>query len=184
MNDFSDQFLIAMPAMGDERFAQSVAYVCEHNDDGAMGIVINRPLGVNLGDVFEHMSIETDDEALKETIVFAGGPVETQRGFVLHPPGGDWDSGIEVDGKLQITTSKDILEAIANGDGPEKYLIALGYAGWEAGQLEEELVENTWLSVESASAILFDTPVDKRWQSAADLIGVDLKRMSSNSGHA
>lgn len=184
MNDFSDQFLIAMPAMGDERFAQSVTYVCEHNDEGAMGIVINRPLGVSLGDVFEHMSIKTEDEALKEVAVFAGGPVETQRGFVIHPPGGEWDSGIDVDGKLQITTSKDILEAIAKGEGPEQYLIALGYAGWEAGQLEEELGDNAWLSVESDSAILFATPVDERWQSAADLIGVDLKRLSSNTGHA
>ncbi len=179
-----DQFLIAMPRMGDSRFEKSVTYLCEHNDEGALGIVINRPLGVSLGEVLNHMSIETTIEDLKVTDVFMGGPVETQRGFVLHKPGGNWDSGLALNGELQVTTSRDILEAIAIGEGPEQFLIALGYAGWGAGQLEAEMADNAWLNVKSDTDIVFATATENRWQSAADLIGVDLSRMSTETGHA
>ena len=184
IDQLADQFLIAMPGMGDSRFDKSVTYLCEHNEDGALGIIVNRPLGVSLGEVLNHMSIDSNDDAVKVVDVFMGGPVETQRGFVLHPPGGDWDSGLEIDGHLQVTTSRDILEAIAVGEGPSQYLIALGYAGWGAGQLESELADNAWLNVPANPHIIFDTPAEQRWQSAADLIGVDLARMSLQAGHA
>lgn len=184
LDHLADQFLVAMPSMGDSRFEKSVTYVCEHNDEGALGIVINRPLGVSLGEVLNHMSIETHDDELKIVEVYMGGPVETQRGFVLHTPGGDWDSGLALNGELQVTTSRDILEAIAVGEGPEHYLIALGYAGWSAGQLEAEMADNAWLNVDASADILFATPTENRWHSAANLIGVDLSRMSADTGHA
>lgn len=184
LDHLADQFLIAMPRMGDSRFEKSVTYLCEHNGEGALGIVINRPLGVSLGEVLNHMSIETTIDDLKVVDVFMGGPVETQRGFVLHKPGGDWDSGLELSGELQVTTSRDILEAIAIGEGPPQFLIALGYAGWGAGQLEAEMADNAWLNVKSDTDIVFSTPTENRWQSAADLIGVDLSRMSTETGHA
>lgn len=178
------QFLVAMPAMGDPNFSQSVTLICEHNDDGALGLVINRPLQLTLGEMLAHMKIQPADTAMAEQPVLMGGPVQTERGFVLHGPPGNWDATMQVEEDLYITSSRDILEAMAGGRGPEKSMVALGYAGWGAGQLEAELKENAWLNTPADLGILFDTPIGERWSKAANLIGVDLNTLSGDAGHA
>lgn len=178
------QFLVAMPAMGDPNFSQSVTLICEHNDEGALGLVVNRPLELTLGDMLAHMKIQPRVDALGEQPVLMGGPVQTERGFVLHGPPGDWDSTMQVDDDLYITSSRDILEAMAEGRGPGNAIVALGYAGWGAGQLEAELKENAWLNTPADQHILFETPIPERWAKAANLIGVDLNTLSGDAGHA
>lgn len=178
------QFLIAMPALGDPNFAQSVTLICEHNDDGALGLVINRPLELTLGDMLAHMKIQPKDLEVGERPVLMGGPVQTERGFVLHGPPGDWEATMQVEPDLFITSSRDILEAMAEGKGPDNAIVALGYAGWGSGQLEAELKENAWLSTPADTDILFQTPIAERWSKAANLIGVDLNTLSGDAGHA
>jgi putative transcriptional regulator len=180
----ANQLLIALPALADPNFARSVALICQHDDDGAMGVVVNRPSEYTLGDVFEQMGIATGDEALREQVVLAGGPVHPERGFVLHDGGREWDSSLAVADGLFVTTSRDVLEAIAGGDGPPRAVVALGCAGWGAGQLEYELTENSWLTVPADAELLFSTPLDARWQAAAGRIGVDMTRVADYSGHA
>lgn len=182
--DLTGSFLIAMPALEDPNFHHTVTLICQHNEEGAMGVIFNRPLEIDLGEVFKHMEIEPVDKELGEKHVYYGGPVQTERGFVLHQPDGDWESTMPVSDELAVTTSRDIIEDIANDKGPEKYLVALGYAGWEAGQLEYEISENAWLSCPSNADIVFDTSYDKRWESAASVIGVDLNLLSGDMGHA
>lgn len=182
--DLTGHFLIAMPALEDPNFYHTVTLICQHNEEGAMGVIFNRPLEINLGEVFEHMEIKPIDQELDQQQVYYGGPVQVERGFVLHMPDGDWESTLPISDELAVTTSRDIIDDIAQGKGPEKYLIALGYAGWEAGQLEYELSENAWLSGPSSADIIFDTPYDKRWESAASIIGVDLILLSGDMGHA
>ncbi len=181
---FTDHFLIAMPSLDDPNFQRSVTYICEHNADGALGIVINRPTDVSLGELLEHTDIETSITGVADRTVFMGGPVQQDRGFVLHTPGGEWDSTLAVSPQAAVTTSRDILAAIARADGPERYMVALGYAGWGAGQLEQEMAENAWLCGPASADILFDLPVEQRWQAAAALLGVDLALLSSDTGHA
>ncbi len=183
-SNLTNQLLIAMPALADPNFAQTVAYLCEHNDDGALGIVINRPSGITVGELFEHLGITMNDAEVATRPVYAGGPVQRERGFVLHRPLGDWDSSLTVADDLGVTTSRDILEAIARGEGPSEWLLALGYAGWGAGQLERELAENTWLNGPPSPDILFHRPTDERWYAAAASLGVDLGLLSSETGHA
>lgn len=178
------QFLVAMPAMGDPNFFQSVTLICEHNDDGALGLVINRPLQLTLGDMLAHMKIQPRELSVGEQPVLMGGPVQTERGFVLHGPPGEWDATMKVDEDLYITSSRDILEAMAEGRGPDNAIVALGYAGWGAGQLETELKENAWLNAPADQSILFETPIGERWAKAANLIGVDLNTLSGDAGHA
>ncbi len=149
-----------------------------------MGIVINRPLDVDLGDVLEHMDIEAEDSQASRLPVFEGGPVQRERGFVIHQPVGEWDAMLAISDNLGITTSRDILNAIAIGKGPQKVLIALGYAGWAAGQLEQEMAENAWLSTLADTQIIFNTPPEKRWQAAAAQLGIDLNLLSGEAGHA
>ena len=180
----ANQFLIAMPELADLNFARTVTYICEHTDEGAMGVVINRPADIPLKEVLIHLDLETDDETIAEFPVYAGGPVQPDRGFVLHEPLGDWDATLKVTEQIGITASRDILAAITKGEGPERKLITLGYAGWGAGQLETEMVNNAWLSGPADQAIVFELPPDKRWRSAAALMGVDLNRLSSEAGHA
>jgi putative transcriptional regulator len=180
----TDQFLIAMPTLQDPNFFRSVTYICEHSDEGAMGIVINRPLDINLGEVLGQMDINSDDETVNHRPIFLGGPVQCERGFVIHRPHGHWDSTLQVTAEIGVTSSRDILEAIAAGRGPDHALIALGYAGWGPGQLETEMTQNAWLSVAADDAIVFETPVDRRWEAAAALSGVDIRRVSSDVGHA
>ena len=181
----NNQLLIAMPGMDDPNFSATVTLVCEHNADGALGIVINRPLSLNLGGLFEQLDLTNGDSAILARPVLDGGPVAKERGFVLHAPGGGrFESSVAVSPELQLTLSRDVLDSMAAGDGPDKSLVALGYAGWEAGQLEAEMLENTWLSVPANPEIIFDVPFEDRWQTAANVLGIDLSRLSPDAGHA
>jgi len=180
----TNQFLIAMPALHDPNFFHSVTYICEHNDEGAMGITINRPLDIVLGEILRQTEIPCDDDAINATPVFLGGPVQNERGFVIHRPQGEWDATLTVNDEICVTSSKDILEAIAAGEGPAERLIALGYAGWGEGQLEHEIAENAWISAPAAGDIIFHTPHKECWERAAAHAGVDLSRLSNDIGHA
>ncbi len=179
----TNQFLIAMPSLADPHFSQSVTYICEHNQEGALGIVINHPLDIQLNEVLQHMDIEIQVPAILNLPVFLGGPLQRERGFVIHAPIGAWDSVLKVSG-IGIASSRDILEAIARGDGPKHTLIALGYAAWGPGQLEKELASNDWLNGPADTTVLFDLPSEQRWHAAAALTGVDLNRLSNYIGHA
>lgn len=182
--NLNNQFLIAMPSLNDPLFVHSVTYICEHSADGAMGIVINRPMDINTYELLDYLQIKTNQEQLKNQIVYAGGPLQNDRGFVLHSPGRDWQSSLNCSENLTITSSKDILEAIAQGEGPADSFIALGYAGWEPGQLEAEIAENIWLTAPANSDIIFQLSYPKRWQAAANLIGVNIETLSGDIGHA
>lgn len=184
LDSLSNHFLIAMPALSDPNFHHTATYICEHNDEGALGLVINRPTDLHLGEILEHMGIEATAGDIAQQQVCLGGPVQNDRGFVLHQPVGDWEATLKVTELIGITSSRDILEAIAHGEGPEKTFITLGYAGWGAGQLEQELAANAWLSGPADSLIVFDTPYEQRWEAAAGLIGVDIKLLSGEAGHA
>ena len=181
---FSNQLLVALPTLTDPLFARTVALLCQHGEEGAMGVVVNRPSDYALGEVLRQMGIDCEDPALLEQRVLAGGPVHPERGFVLHDGAGDWDSSLAIGDGLHVTTSRDVLEAMARGDGPCNALVALGCAGWGAGQLEHELAENSWLTVPADAAVLFDTPLDARWQAAAGRLGVDVLRIPDYSGRA
>lgn len=180
----TNQFLIAMPTLGDPNFHETVTYIFEHNDNGALGIVINRPLTLTLGEVFAQLSLKVAESAPAKQPIFAGGPVERQRGFVLHRPLGEWQATLPIGGDIGVTSSQDILEAMARGKGPAHSLFALGYAGWGVGQLEQELAANAWLSVAADADLIFNTPPEERWHAAARLIGVDLDLLSGDAGHA
>lgn len=180
-----NHFLIAMPRLDDVNFTQSVTYICEHNIEGAMGITINRPSDVLLQDILEQIQIKANRPEVGHQAIFNGGPVQTDRGFILHSKTDQkWDATLEITDDLQLTSSKDILIAIANDEGPEQSLITLGYAGWGEGQLEKEIANNFWLSCQADSNIIFNTPIDKRWESAASLLGIDLQLLSNDAGHA
>lgn len=181
---FSNQLLIAMPALNDPNFFHSVTLICEHNADGAMGIVINRPMNVSLAEVFAQLGLQWTDEADEDQMVFAGGPVDTERGFVIHSPTGEWESTLQVSDQLAVTSSRDILEAMSCNEGPEQAIVTLGYAGWGAGQLEQEIADNAWLNADCDLDLLFRLPVDQRWQAAAAAMGVDMTLLSSDIGHA
>lgn len=177
-------FLIAMPHMADPNFAQTVTYLVEHNEQGAMGLVINRPNDLSLADVLEQLRPDDLPPARCQSLpIFAGGPVQTDRGFVLHPTGQSFQATLEL-GELALSTSQDVLFAIADGSGPDKHLITLGYAGWEAGQLEAELADNAWLTCPADNAILFDLPHDQRLGAAAARLGVNLSLLTAQAGHA
>ena len=184
----TNQLLVAMPSLADPNFAQTVTLICEHTAKGALGIVLNRPLGMALGDVFRQLALEPTDARLAEQPVLRGGPVQQDRGFVLHPPAAEqpepWDSTLKVSPSLSVTTSRDILTSMARGAGPQQAVVALGYAGWDAGQLEDEIRSNAWLTVPVDDAIIFATPFEQRWQAAAQLLGIDLGRLSTQAGHA
>ena len=183
-SNFTNQFLIAMPSLRDPNFSQTVTYICAHNEDGAMGLVINRPANCDLGEILAQMEMKPDDQSISKIPVYQGGPVHTDRGFVLHEPNDEWDSSINVSEFLNVTTSRDILHAIAESTGPRNYLIALGYAGWSSGQLEEEIKENAWLNVSADLDIIFNTPCELRWSSATALLGIDHYQISTGIGHA
>lgn len=180
--------LIAMPAMQDPNFSRTVTYICEHSEQGALGIVINRPLDMELGAIFDQLDLEDVDPALASQPVLQGGPVHQERGFVLHEPelpaGQEFDATLAVSDSIRVTTSQDILAAMARGQGPRRTVVALGYAGWGAGQLESELKENAWLSVPASARIIFETPFEQRWRESARLLGVDVALLSSQAGHA
>jgi len=181
----TNQLLIAMPTMGDPNFAQTVTLVCDHSPRGALGLILNKPLPMRMGEVFDQLEIAAPAEgAPRDRHVLRGGPMQTDRGFVVHRAGGDWDSTLKVSDTIHVTTSRDILAAIARGTGPEEAVVALGYAGWDGGQLEEEIRANAWLSAPVDSGIIFDLPFESRWRAAARLLGVDLSRLSPQSGNA
>lgn len=182
--DLSHHFLIAMPAMQDPFFAKSLTYICEHNDQGAMGIVVNRPLSLTLKELFAQINLPLEQPELEQERVHFGGPVQTDRGFVLHEPGGNWQSSLAVNEQIGLTTSKDILQAVGNGSGPQHLLVTLGYAGWEQGQLEQELTQNAWLTVPATPRILFQLPPERRYAAAMALLGVDYATLSDEAGHA
>ena len=180
----ANQLLVALPSLADPNFERTVSLLCQHDAGGAMGVVVNRRSDYTLGEIFSQMGIACDDEALCATPVLAGGPVHPERGFVIHDGERDWDSSLSVADGLRVTTSRDVLEAMANGEGPGRAVVALGCAGWTAGQLEAELAENSWLTVPSDDEILFALPLDARWQAAAGRIGVDLAHVPGYSGRA
>jgi putative transcriptional regulator len=182
---FSNQLLVAMPSLADPNFSHSVTLVCEHNERGALGIVINRPLDMRMSEVLDQLSLVTQDARLRDMPVLAGGPVQRDRGFVLHRPGPQaFESTMQVSETLHVTTSRDVLAAMARGNGPAHAAIALGYAGWEAGQLDEELLQNAWLTVPCDDSLIFELPFEQRWHAAARLLGIELSRISSQAGRA
>jgi len=184
--NLTNQFLIAMPGMGDI-FAGAVVYLCEHNENGALGLVINKPIDIRLKNLFQKVELRLDIATLAEQPVYFGGPVQTERGFVLHEKLGEqspYSSTLSIPGGLEMTTSKDVLEALANGGGPRRLLVTLGYSGWAAGQLEDELGRNGWLTVDAVPEIIFDTPVAERYDRAVSLLGFDPRMLSQDAGHA
>ncbi|HLW25019.1 MAG TPA: YqgE/AlgH family protein [Steroidobacteraceae bacterium] len=179
-----NQLLIAMPTLGDPNFSQTVTLVCQHSEGGALGLIVNRPLPMRMAEIFEQLDIEIPGGPVSERQVLRGGPMQTDRGFVVHRAHGEWDSTLKVSDTLHVTTSRDILAAIARGEGPVDAVVALGYAGWEGGQLEEEIRANAWLSAPVDDGLIFDLPFASRWQAAGRLIGVDLARLSPIAGNA
>ena len=177
-------FLIAMPAMADPHFSKTLTFICEHNEQGALGVVVNRPIDMTLHALLEQIDIANPLEACKLASVNYGGPVQIDRGFVLHAPVGSWNSTLSVGEEMGLTTSKDILEATARGEGPQHLLVTLGYAGWAPGQLEHELAQNAWLTVNADTRILFETPAAQRYDAALKLLGIDLAMLSDDAGHA
>jgi putative transcriptional regulator len=189
--NLTNQFLIAMPGMGDGTFAGTVVYLCEHTEKGALGLVINKPIDIKLKNLFEKVELTLDREDLAEAPVYFGGPVQTERGFVLHErlggegeEGGHYNSSLQIPGGLEMTTSKDVLEALANGAGPKKILVTLGYSGWGAGQLEDEIRRNGWITVQAEPDVIFDTPVEQRYSKALALLGIDPGMLMQGAGHA
>ena len=184
MQSWADHFLIAMPAMDDPRFARGVTLVCQHDEHGAMGLVVNRVTDLTLAEVFRQLDIEGAPASLARQPVLLGGPVQPERGFVLHEDARDFGGSLRFGQGLVVSTSREVLESLARGDGPTPFLMALGYAGWGAGQLEEEIAQNAWLTVPADRAICFETPVEDRWRAAALALGVDIAGLSDTVGHA
>ena len=188
---YANQFLIAMPGQRDGTFAGTVIYLCEHNEKGALGLVINKPIDIKLKNLFEKVDLSLNRPELAEAPVYFGGPVQTERGFVLHErlggeegKGGHYNSSLQIPGGLEMTTSKDVLEALSSGAGPKKILVTLGYSGWGAGQLEDEMSRNGWINVGAERGIIFDTPVEQRYDKALWLLGIASGTLSQEAGHA
>lgn len=185
MDSLQNYLLIASPSMEDPYFARSVTYICEHNEHGAMGLVINQPVGMKLKELVEQ--VDEKAEVLKEkadNIVLAGGPVSQDRGFILHTTQPGWSASLNMTSEIMVTTSKDIISSLGNDQAPEKSLVILGYAGWTAGQLEEEIQTNSWLMVEADTEILFDVPIHKKWETAVQRLGIDVWQLGPDVGHA
>lgn len=186
--NLTNHFLVAMPTMQDPNFKHSVIYVCEHNDEGAMGIIINQPIEISIADMLEQINVERTLPLVNplslEYPVLNGGPVAEDRGFVLHTLQADYDSSITITPQLAVTTSLDILSQLGTQQAPEQFVVALGYAGWDEGQLEQELADNNWLTIEANNTIIFSTPIDQRWHQAIAILGVSPANLSSDIGHA
>ena len=181
-SSLKNHFLIAMPTLKDSSFEHSITYICSHDDNGAMGIVLNNPTELNLSEVLEQLEIEGAHG--HDRPVLLGGPVHQDHGFILHKDKGDWRSTLSVTDEVHVSTSKDILTSLAKGTGPSNYKVALGYAGWDAGQLEQELLDNAWITVEASEKIIFSTPEKEMYQAALKLLGIDEMFLSSDAGHA
>jgi putative transcriptional regulator len=187
--NLTHHFLIAMPGLSDEAFARSVVYMCEHSDRGALGLVINKPSEINLQNLFDKVALPLRRDDLSGAPVFQGGPVQTERGFVLHEcmlAGSEsvYASTMTIPGGLEMTTSRDVLEALSTGAGPRKVFVSLGYSSWGEGQLESEISENSWLTVEADLSLIFDTPVEQRYDKALLLLGLQSWMLSPEAGHA
>jgi putative transcriptional regulator len=183
-SSLKNQFLVAMPGLEDDNFSHTVSLMCEHNDKGAIGLIINRPTDLTLTAMLDQMGLQHESTDADDHVVFWGGPVQPERGFVVHGGPGGWESCMPIGQDLYITTSRDVLAAIGQGRGPKQFLVTLGYAGWGAGQLESEILQNSWLNTPVDSAVLFSTPARSRWQSATRLLGLDVTQLSSGAGHA
>jgi len=183
-SNLTGQFLIAMPALNDPNFSRTVTLICEHSPDGCIGIIINRPIDIQLEEMLEQLGIKATTPEISRQPLYFGGPVLTDRGFVLHSSDSQWESTLEVSADFCLTSSLDILHAIARNEGPAQTFFSLGYAGWAAGQLEQELAENAWLSGPASAELIFKTAIEKRWHAAASLLGVDLSLISDQAGHA
>ena len=181
--DLSNQFLMAMPGMVGGEFAGTVIYLCEHGPNGALGLVINRPTDLSVAGLLEKIDLKLEIALPQNASVYFGGPVHTDRGFVLHSPAGSFSSSIQL-GQLALTTSRDVLQAVAQGNGPDKMLVTLGYSGWGAGQLENEIAQNAWLTVPANPDVIFATPPEDRYSAALKLLGIDPAMLSSVAGHA
>ncbi len=182
--NLTHHFLIAMPNMADPHFSKSLTYICEHNEQGALGLVVNRPLDMTLSKLLEQVSIPVEAEQCASIPIHFGGPVQTDRGFVLHEPLGKWLSTLAVSSEIGLTTSKDILQAVARGEGPRQILVTLGYAGWAPGQLEYELAQNAWLTVAARHDVMFELPAEERLATAMEMLGVNYASLSESAGHA
>ncbi len=180
--NFTHHFLIAMPSMSDPNFSGTLTYIADHGEQGALGVVVNRPIDLQLSALFEQIGLSLPEGL--DQIVFFGGPVQTERGFVLHTPPQSYSSTLNVNDAVRLTTSKDVLEAVSHGEGPDKFMVSLGYSGWSAGQLEQEMAQNAWLSVEADPKVIFDLPPDERLPAAFKLLGIDLSNLSDEAGHA
>jgi putative transcriptional regulator len=178
------QMLIAMPAMADPNFSRSVTLLCQHNKEGAIGITINRQSGFSLGELLLQLNISCENQEITSMMVLEGGPVSPDHGFVLHTPVEGFDSSIQINDDIMVTTSRDVLSAIAAGKGPQQFLVALGYAGWGDGQLESEMRQNAWLSVPADKKILFDSALQNRWEKALGNLGINVNHLHGVGGHA
>jgi putative transcriptional regulator len=183
-SSLTNQLLIAMPGLADPNFSSTVTLICEHNDEGALGIVINRPLTMQLGGLFEQLEVADPDPHVAKDPVLIGGPVSQERGFVLHNSEYAFENSLSVSSDIKLTLSRDIIDSLATGAGPRQSLVALGYAGWQPGQLEHEMLANSWLNVPASPDIVFDIPFEDRWKSAARKLGIDISRISPDAGHA
>lgn len=183
-DSLTNHFLIAMPGLLDPNFEKTVTVICQHNEHGALGIVINRTTDLTLGDILRQLDLGNEQGKEQQAPIFSGGPVHTEQGMILHESGGEWDSTLQISETLSLTTSRDILEAMAENRGPPRSILALGYAGWGEGQLEREIKENAWLSGPVDHDIIFGVPVERRWHEAVSRLGVDLSLLSSQAGHA
>lgn len=185
MTSLANQILIAMPSLDESYFGRTIIYMCEHDDDGAMGLVINKPTELSISKVLAELNlIDEENERLEEHSVMSGGPVQTDRGFILHNDDKQWSSSLKLNDNITVTTSKDILENLATEQGPNKFIMTLGYAGWSAGQLEQELADNTWLTLDADPELIFNTPVSECWNKALEKLGITVDQLSSMSGHA
>ena len=185
MASLQNQFLIAMPTLNQSFFSHTISLMCNHDESGAMGLIINQPLDVPLGEIFSQVGIDDPEHCCHaDAPVLCGGPVQADRGFVLHSPEKRWDSTLPVSDKISLTVSLDVIHAIARGDGPDKFLVMLGYAGWDGGQLEEEIADNAWLTAAVDPAIVFDTAIEQRWSTASQSLGINLDLISNSAGHA
>ena len=184
MRSLQDHFLIAMPAMGDPNFNETVTYMCKHDDEGALGIVINKASDMAVREIFEQLSLDVTEPERGTQLVLNGGPVQPDRGFVLHQAKDGFESTFDPEARVKVTVSVDILAAMARGEGPAPAVVALGYAGWGAGQLESELAANAWLSAPADPAIVFETPLEQRWTAAVGLLGIDIHQIANYAGHA
>ncbi|MDP2879984.1 MAG: YqgE/AlgH family protein [Azonexus sp.] len=182
--NLTDNFLIAMPTLEDPYFSNSLIYICEHNENGALGIIVNRPIDMNLAGLFDKIDIKLEAENLANLPVYFGGPVQLDRGFVLHRPIGRWQSTLAVNSEVGLTSSRDVLNSVGSAGLPAEIIVTLGYAGWDAGQLENELAQNSWLTVPAKAEILFDLPPEERLPAAMQKLGISFTQLSDVAGHA